>query len=69
MTKPPVNFAVFILTNGRPDNVITYKTLERCGYTGKTYIIIDDLDKTKDQYIKNFGVFPHKKQKTPTKKI
>ena len=49
------NFAVFILTNGRPDNVITRHTLRRKGYTGKIYIIIDDLDKTKDQYIKNFG--------------
>ncbi len=45
------DFAVFILTNGRPENVITYKTLIASGYTGKTYIIIDDLDKTRDKYL------------------
>lgn len=46
---------VFILTHGRPDNVITYKTLKRCGFTGDIYIIIDNEDKTKDKYIKKFG--------------
>lgn len=49
------NFAVFILTHGRPDNVITYKTLQRQGYTGPVYIIVDNEDKTIDQYRKNFG--------------
>ena len=36
------DFAVFILTHGRADNVKTYKTLKRFGYTGKIYIIIDN---------------------------
>lgn len=49
------DFAVFILTHGRPDNVITYKTLEQCGYTGKTFIVIDDEDKKADQYKNKFG--------------
>ena len=49
------NFAVFILTHGRPDNVITYKTLQRQGYTGPVYIIVDNEDKTIDLYRKNFG--------------
>lgn len=49
------NFAAFILTNGRPDRVLTYDTLREKGYTGKIYIIIDDLDKTKDEYIKKYG--------------
>ncbi len=49
------NFAVFILTHGRPDNVITYKTLIDYGYTGKIYFIVDDLDKTRFKYIENFG--------------
>jgi hypothetical protein len=49
------DFAVFILTNNRPDNVVTYTTLKKQGYTGKIFIIIDDLDKTKDEYIANFG--------------
>lgn len=49
------DFAVFILTHGRPDSVITYQTLKRFGYTGKIYIVIDDEDATADQYRKNFG--------------
>ena len=49
------NFAVFILTHGRPDNVLTYKTLQICNYTGKVYFILDSDDKTIDQYKQNFG--------------
>ena len=49
------NFAVFILTHGRPDNVKTFSTLKKCGYTGKVYFIIDNEDKTIDKYIQNFG--------------
>jgi len=51
----PDNFCVFILTHRRPDNVITHKTLERQGYTGKIYIIIDNEDETADQYYEIFG--------------
>lgn len=49
------NFCAFILSNGRPDNVITYRKLIEYGYTGKIYIVIDDEDKTAPQYIENFG--------------
>lgn len=49
------DFAVFILTHGRPDNVITYDTLIRQGYTGAVYIIIDDEDKAADLYRQRFG--------------
>jgi hypothetical protein len=49
------DFAVFILTHGRPDNVKTLHTLKKCGYTGKIYYIVDNEDKTIDKYIKNFG--------------
>lgn len=49
------DFAVFILTHGRPDNVKTLSTLKKCGYTGKIYFIVDNEDKTIDKYIKNFG--------------
>jgi hypothetical protein len=49
------DFAIFILTHGRPDNVITYKTLQKCGYTGKLFFIVDNEDKTVDQYKKNHG--------------
>jgi hypothetical protein len=51
----PDTFAVFILTHGRPDNVITAKTLAKCGYTGKLFFIVDNEDKTVDRYIENFG--------------
>ena len=48
------NFAVFILTNGRPNNVKTYNTLKKHGYTGKIFIIIDNEDTTAKEYIENF---------------
>lgn len=49
------DFAVFILTHGRPDNVKTLTTLKKCGYTGDIYFIVDNEDKTVDKYISNFG--------------
>lgn len=49
------DFAVFILTHGRADNIVTYKTLQRAGYTGRVYIVIDNEDKQADKYYQNFG--------------
>lgn len=49
------DFAVFILTHGRADNVVTFKTLERQGYTGRWYMVIDDEDDMAPVYRKNFG--------------
>jgi hypothetical protein len=49
------DFAVFILTHGRADNVCTLKALLRGNYTGKWYMIIDDEDDQADLYKKNFG--------------
>lgn len=49
------DFCAFILTHGRPDRVYTADLLERSGYTGKWYIVIDDEDKTADQYFEKFG--------------
>jgi hypothetical protein len=49
------DFAVFILTHGRPEKVVTYKTLQECGYTGRTFIVIDDEDKKADRYKSKFG--------------
>ena len=49
------DFAVFILSHGRANNVITVKTLRDSGYTGKIYIIIDDQDKQADQYRERYG--------------
>jgi hypothetical protein len=50
------DFCVFILTHGRPNNVKTYTTLKKCGYTGKIYFIVDNEDKTINQYQKNYGI-------------
>ena len=49
------NFCAFILTHGRPNNVITYNTLLKAGYTGKIYIVIDNEDKEADNYYKIYG--------------
>jgi hypothetical protein len=49
------NFAVFILTHGRPDSVITDKTLRRSGYTGPIWYLIDDEDSTATQYRERYG--------------
>ncbi len=50
------DFAVFILTHGRPNNVKTLSTLKRSGYTGQIYFIVDNEDKTIEQYQKNYGI-------------
>lgn len=49
------DFCAFILTHGRPDNVKTYQSLMRHGYTGKVYIVIDNEDKTAEKYYEKFG--------------
>ena len=33
------DFAVFILTHGRADNVVTVPAIKKAGYTGKIYFI------------------------------
>lgn len=49
------DFAVFILSHGRANNVKTIGLLKNINYTGKTYIIIDDEDKMADEYYKRYG--------------
>lgn len=49
------DFAAFILTNRRPDNVVTYDTLRKSGYSGLIYLLVDDLDPTIDQYVERYG--------------
>jgi hypothetical protein len=49
------DFAALILTHGRPDSVVTYDKLRQCGYTGRIVIVIDDEDKTADQYRARYG--------------
>lgn len=48
-------FCAFILTHGRPDNVITYDTLRRQGYTGDIRLIIDNEDARGDEYRQRYG--------------
>lgn len=49
------DFVVFILTHNRPNNVITYNSLRRSGYTGRIILLIDNQDQCADQYIKKYG--------------
>lgn len=49
------DFVVFILTHGRPNNVLTYNTIRRIGYTGKIFIIIDNEDPKINEYKKIFN--------------
>jgi hypothetical protein len=61
------NFAAFILTYGRPDNIKTLKTLKRFGYTGKTFLVCstDDakLKDYKEKYKEQVVVFDKDKVK------
>ena len=54
-TKMNKDFAVFILTHGRPDNIITLNTLKKCGYTGKIFLVIDNEDKRANEYFERYG--------------
>ena len=47
-------FVAMILTHGRPDNVITYNSLRRQGYTGDVVFVLDNEDKTLDRYKANY---------------
>jgi hypothetical protein len=49
------NFAVFIMVHGRPDKMWTYNTLRKCGYSGKIFLVADNLDKTVNQYKDKYG--------------
>ena len=49
------DFAVFILTHGRADEMLTLDTLRAVNYTGRWYMVIDDEDGQRPQYEKNFG--------------
>jgi len=49
------DFAVFILSHGRPDKIFTLDMIEKAGYSGKWYIVIDDEDSTAEQYYRRYG--------------
>ena len=49
------SFAVFILSHGRADRIHTLKALEDGNYSGPWYIVIDNEDKTADEYYRRYG--------------
>lgn len=49
------DFCVFILTHGRADRVYTYKTIKKEGYTGPVFLVIDNEDDQKDEYVRRYG--------------
>lgn len=49
------DFAVFVLTHGRAKNVITAKTLQRLGYSGRWYVVIDNEDDQEAEYRRIYG--------------
>lgn len=48
-------FAIFIISHQRADNVKTLDTIKNDGYTGEWYIVIDDLDDEREEYIERYG--------------
>lgn len=49
------NYAVFILSHGRANDVKTVKMLEEGNYTGEWFIVIDDEDKDEAIYKEKYG--------------
>lgn len=49
------DFAVFILSHGRPSKIKTIQALQKGNYTGKYYIIIDNEDTTSSEYYKLYN--------------
>ena len=49
------DFAVFILSHGRPDNILTLNTLKKGNYTGKWFIVIDNEDEEANRYYELYG--------------
>ena len=50
------DFAVFILSHGRPDGVhVTIDSLARARYSGRWYIVLDTDDETAPQYVERWG--------------
>ena len=49
------DFAIFILTHGRANNVVTLKALKASNYTGRYYLVIDNEDKQADEYYRLYG--------------
>ena len=48
------DFAVFILTHGRPDKQYTNHALDKAHYTGRRIMLLDDEDDTLSLYKQNY---------------
>lgn len=48
-------YAVFIITHGRPRNQLTVSTLRSRGYTGKIYLVVDTDDLCLNEYKQLYG--------------
>lgn len=55
MTATNKRFCVFIISHGRPDKILTLRTLEQCNYNGTIFIVCDNEDKSIEKYRKNYG--------------
>lgn len=49
------DFCVFILTHARPDAQKTIELLAKNGYTGKTFLVVDDEDASLGRYLELYG--------------
>lgn len=49
------DFVVLIPTAGRPNKVLTYKSLRKHGYTGKIFLVVADDDISLGDYRTNYG--------------
>lgn len=49
------DFCALILTHGRPDKVVTHRTLRRSGYTGPIFLLVDDEDESLPLYRERYG--------------
>jgi hypothetical protein len=49
------DFCAFILTHGRPDRQFTLNSLEKRGYTGPVFFVVDDEDATLPEYQRRYG--------------
>lgn len=48
------NFCIIIISHGRPNNILTLKTLKEANCKIPIYILIDNEDKTADEYLKKY---------------
>ena len=46
---------VFIISHNNPDGVLTLGSLEKYGYTGEYYFVLDDKDPSIERYREKFG--------------